>query len=246
VTELLYLDRAYAAEFDARVVRVEGDSVELDRTLFYPEGGGQPCDTGTLASRDGARWTVGAVSKEAGVARHRLEGGSAPPIGSSVHGRVDWPRRHLHMRYHTAVHLLSGAAYARFGSEITGSQIASTGARLDLVLPEARRSTCEELVATANAEIERNRPVEVRWVDAAELERSPSLVRVRRDLVPAGERLRLIDIVGFDVQADGGTHVRSTGEVGPIRFDRFENKGARNKRLYVRLEERPPPPPDAA
>jgi misacylated tRNA(Ala) deacylase len=246
VTELLYLERAYATEFDATVVRAEGDAIELDRTLFYPEGGGQPSDIGTLASREGVQWAVTAVSKEAGVASHRF-GGSAPPMaGTPVHGMVEWPRRYLHMRYHTAVHLLSGAAFARFGSDITGSQIASTGARLDLVLPEARRSTCEELVAVANAEIERNRPVEVRWVDAAELGRSPSLVRVRRDLVPAGERLRLIDIVGFDVQADGGTHVRSTGEVGSILFDRFENKGARNKRLYVRLEERGPPPPDAA
>lgn len=246
MTELLYLDRAYSIEFDARVLASGEAGTELDRTLFYPEGGGQPSDAGLLTRADGTSWEVHRVEKSAGRARHHLEGPGAPAPGERVHGRLDWPRRYLHMRYHTAVHLLSGAAFARFGSDITGSQIAATGARLDLVLPEANRATCETLVEAANQEIAAGGPVEVRWVDAAELERSPSLVRVRRDLVPAGERLRLIDIVGFDVQADGGTHVRSTREVGPIRFDRFENKGARNKRLYVHLDERAPPPPDPA
>ncbi|HEV2450235.1 MAG TPA: alanyl-tRNA editing protein [Thermoplasmata archaeon] len=246
MTELLYLDQAYSTEFDARVVASAEDGTELDRTLFYPEGGGQPCDTGRLARADGSSWKVARVDKTSGRTLHRLEGVDPPVAGDRLHGSVDWPLRYTHMRYHTAVHLLSGAAFARFGSDITGSQIAATGARLDLVLPEANRGTCEQLVEAANQEIAAARAVEVRWVDPAELERSPSLVRVRRDLVPAGERLRLIDIVGFDVQADGGTHVRSTVEVGPIHFDRFENKGARNKRLYVHLEARAPPTPETA
>lgn len=246
MTELLYLDRSYAIEFEAHVVTSGPEGTELDRTLFYPEGGGQPSDIGVLSRADGSSWRVGRVEKARGRVLHHLEGEVAPLSDERLSGRVDWTRRYLHMRYHTAVHLLSGAAFARFGSEITGSQIAESGARLDLVLPEANRGTCETLVEAANREIAVARPVVVRWVDPDELERSPSLVRVRRDLVPVGQRLRLIDIVGFDVQADGGTHVRSTAEVGPIRFDRFENKGARNKRLYVHLEERPTPASDPA
>ncbi|MCI4334651.1 MAG: alanyl-tRNA editing protein [Thermoplasmata archaeon] len=244
MSALLYLDSAYQTHFEATVLGTGPEGVELDRTLFYPEGGGQPHDEGWLSAADGARWRVNRVSKSSGTVRHQLEPGPSPVDGLAVRGTVDWARRHRNMRYHTAVHLLSGAAFARFGSDITGSQIASTGARLDLALPEARRETAEELIREANLQVEAARRVEVRWVDAAELERTPSLVRVRRDLVPPGERLRLIDIVGFDVQADGGTHVRSTAEVGPIRLDRFENKGARNKRLYVQLEERAPTPPD--
>ncbi|MCI4345708.1 MAG: alanyl-tRNA editing protein [Thermoplasmata archaeon] len=240
MTELLYLTEAYLDRFTARVAAPADGGVVLDRTLFYPEGGGQPSDTGELRSAAGERWTVTGVEKGPAGPLHRIQG-VAPPAGADVEGHLDWPARYRNMRYHTAVHLLSGAAFAKFGSEITGSQISPAGARLDLVLPEARRETAEELVREANRQIASSLPVAVRWVDAAELDRTPSLVRVRRDLVPVGERLRLIDIVGFDVQADGGTHVRSTEEVGEIRFERFENKGARNKRLYVTLPDRSPP-----
>ncbi|MCI4364081.1 MAG: alanyl-tRNA editing protein [Thermoplasmata archaeon] len=240
MTDLLYLAEAYLDRFTARVTAAADGGVLLDRTLFYPEGGGQPSDVGELTATDTTRWLVTSVEKGPDGPVHKIDG---PPLapGAAVEGRVDWASRYRNMRYHTAVHLLSGAAFARFGSEITGSQISAGGARLDLVLPEARRETAEELVREANRKVAAALPVEVRWVDSAELERTPSLVRVRRDLVPAGERLRLIDIVGFDVQADGGTHVRSTEEVGEITFERFENKGARNKRLYVTLPDRSPP-----
>jgi misacylated tRNA(Ala) deacylase len=240
VTELLYLAEAYLDRFTAQVTASADGGVLLDRTLFYPEGGGQPSDTGELRLPDQTRLQVLRVEKRPDGPVHLIDG-SVPAVGTRVEGHLDWPSRYRNMRYHTAVHILSGAAFARFGSEITGSQISAGGARVDLVVPEARKETAEELVREANRQVAAALPVQVRWVDSAELERTPSLVRVRRDLVPMGERLRLIDIVGFDVQADGGTHVRSTEEVGEIRLERFENKGARNKRLYVTLPERSAP-----
>jgi misacylated tRNA(Ala) deacylase len=239
--ERVYEVEAYRAELGARVVAASENRVRLDRTIFFPGGGGQPADRGTLADPAGARWSVVSLEKTDAGIEHKLDRSPLPPSGTELALELDWPLRYLHMRYHTAVHLLSGAAFRRFGSAITGSQLGAEGARVDLAIPEARANTAEELVAQANRQVDAALPVEVRWVEAAELVRNPSLVRVRPDLLPSDGRLRLIDIVGFDVQADGGTHVRSSAEVGRIRLERFENKGARNKRLYVTLEPRPAP-----
>ncbi len=242
MTDGLYLTDAYLREFDARVVGTVADAVVLDRTAFYPEGGGQPADGGQLTLGSGRSWTVTGVAKSSGGILHRVEG-PPPIVGESVHGAIDWGRRYAHMRYHTCLHILSGVVYHRFGSDITGGQIYPDRARMDLSIPNFDRSVADLVVAEINRVVAQDFPIEVRFVPRDELERNPGLVRVDAQLVPEVEALRVIDIHGFDAQADGGTHVRSTAEVGPVTLQKIENKGARNKRLYLTLE--PPTRPPA-
>ena len=234
MTEGLYLVDAYLREFDARVVATPVGGMILDRTAFYPEGGGQPADAGRLRGGSGTEWSVTGVAKSANGILHQFEGPS-PAIGETVHGVVEWKRRYAHMRYHTCLHILSGVVYHRFGSDITGGQIYLDRARMDLSIPNFDRILADSLVAEVNQVVKRDLPIVVRFVPKEELDRTPGLVRVDAQLVPEIRELRVIDIQGFDAQADGGTHVHSTGEVGPVALQKIENKGARNKRLYLSL-----------
>jgi misacylated tRNA(Ala) deacylase len=235
MSEGLYLTDAYRRECDATIVAHRDGCVGLDATVFYPDGGGQPTDTGTLTIPDGASWRVTSVSKSPEGILHRLEGGDPPAIGAKVRGVVDWPRRYQHMRYHTCLHLLSGAVFRKFGAGITGGQIYEDRARTDFSMPEFNRTVAEELIAEVNRVVQEDHRIVVRFLPRAEAERDPTLVRVAAELMPDVKEVRLIDIEGYDVQADGGTHVRSTREVGAVRLERIENKGARNKRLYLVL-----------
>ncbi|MCI4352779.1 MAG: alanyl-tRNA editing protein [Thermoplasmata archaeon] len=241
MTEALYLVDAYLREFDARVVAASAGAAILDRTAFYPEGGGQPADVGRLIGRSGSEWAITDVAKSAEGIVHRFEGPS-PPMGETVHGAVDWNRRYAHMRYHTCLHILSGVVYHQYGSDITGGQIYIDRARMDLSLPNFDRVLAETVVAEVNRIVDQALTVSVRFVPRDELDRDPGLVRVEAQLVPDVRELRVIDIQGFDAQADGGTHVRSTAEVGPVTLQKIENKGARNKRLYLSLEPAKLPP----
>ena len=234
LTDGLYLHDAYLRQFDAHVLRSTEDGVVLDRTAFYPAGGGQPDDRGTLEVPGAESRLVTGVSHAGAGILHGLDG-PGPPDGTPVRGLIDWPRRYAHMRYYSALHILSGVVFHRFGSGITGGQIYADRARMDFSLPEFGRELAEDLVRETNEVIGRGLPIEVRFIPQAEAVKDASLVRVAADLLPGGEMVRLIDIVGFDVQADGGTHVRSTAEVGDVRLDRLENKGARNKRLHLSL-----------
>jgi misacylated tRNA(Ala) deacylase len=234
MTEGLYLIDAYLREFDSQVVATAAGEIILDRTAFYPEGGGQPADTGHLRGNSGSSWKViGAAKSKDGIV-HRVEG-PGPTAGELVHGAIDWDRRYAHMRYHTCLHILSGVVFHRFGSDITGGQIYLDRARMDLSIPDFDRRVAEDVVAEVNRVVHENFPIAVRFVAREELTRNPGLVRVDTQLLPEVAELRVIDIQGFDVQADGGTHVRSTGEVGPVTLQKIENKGARNKRLYLSL-----------
>ncbi len=230
----LYLHDAYRTEFESSVIASEGTSIVLGTTAFYPSGGGQPNDTGVLTDASGRAFRVTEVTKGPAGVVHRLDA-DGPPVGTTVRGRIDWDRRLAHMRHHTALHILSGVVYRRFGSTITGGQIYTDRARMDFSLPEFSREIADQLVEGINDVVRRNLPVRVRFVAREELVRDPSLVRVAAHLVPDVEILRLIDIEGFDVQADGGTHVRSTGEVGAARLLGIENKGARHKRMTLAL-----------
>ncbi len=230
----LYLRDAYRIEFDSSVTASDGASIVLGTTAFYPTGGGQPNDTGTVRDSSGQEYRVTDVVKGPGGVAHRLES-DGPPVGTAVRGRIDWDRRLAHMRHHTALHILSGVVYRRFGSTITGGQIYTDRARMDFSLPEFSREIAGELVDGINDVVRRNLPVRVRYVAREELLHDPSLVRVAAHLLPDVETLRLIDIEGFDVQADGGTHVRSTGEVGVAKLLDIENKGARHKRMTLAL-----------
>jgi misacylated tRNA(Ala) deacylase len=242
-TEGLYLTDAYLQRFTARVTSVSGREILLDRTAFHPEGGGQPDDLGQLDFSGGSVRIEG-LRSDHGDIHHRAAGeGPVPVAGESVTGEIEWGRRHLLMRGHTMLHLLSGVVYRRFGSGITGGQIYEGRARMDFSLEGFGRPLAEELVAAVNDLVGQDRPIHVRFVSHEEAATMPALVRVATQLPAGVERVRLIDIEGFDVQADGGTHVHSTAEVGPVALGRLENKGARNKRLYLELS--PPAPPES-
>ncbi|MFZ0892116.1 MAG: alanyl-tRNA editing protein [Thermoplasmata archaeon] len=236
----LYMENAYLREFESSVLDDRGDRLVLATTAFYPTGGGQPCDTGVLRSTDGRSSKVIEVAKGPTGIEHVLEGTSFPR-GAIVGGQIDWDRRYSHMRYHTALHILSGVVFHQFGSGITGGQISQDRARMDFSLPDFNRTLAEDLIATANAVVAEDRPIHVRFLTRETALQDPTLVRVAQELMPEVSEVRLIDIAGFDVQADGGTHVKSTREVGTLELERIENKGARNKRLTLRLG--PPPAP---
>ncbi len=244
MTEGVYLNEAYRTELDSVVAEAAPDGVVLDRTIFYPAGGGQPCDAGVLSGAGGQQWPVVGVEKSDRGILHRLGGRGPPPApGTPVHGQIDWARRYSNMRYHTALHILSGVVYRRWHTGITGGQIYEGRARMDFSLPEFGRPLAEELIGEMNRVVAEARTVSVRFLPRREAERDPTLVRVAATLMPEVAEVRLIDIQGFDVQADGGTHVANTREVGEVRLDRIENKGARNKRLYLSLAPAPMAPP---
>jgi Ser-tRNA(Ala) deacylase AlaX len=234
--EALYLSDAYLRRFEARVVAVSPEGVRFDRTAFYPTGGGQPSDRGRLTLPDGGVIEVTDVRKSPDGILHQVASAGTLSPGNSVTGDIDWPRRFAHMRYHTALHILSGVVYRRIGSGITGNQITAERARMDFSIPDFDRATAENLIEGVNAVVRERRPVTVRSIPRAEAEKDPTLVRVAQELMPDVAVVRLIDIEGFDVQADGGTHVSNTAEVGVARLERIENKGAKNKRLYLTLD----------
>jgi misacylated tRNA(Ala) deacylase len=233
-----YLTDAYLRQAELSVVDAVDSTVELDPTIFCPTGGGQPHDTGTLTGPGSGSWAVLNVEKAGPRVLHHLDA-PAPPAGSVVHARLDWPRRYAHMRYHTLLHILSGVVFRRYQAGITGGQIAEDRARMDFSIPEFDAALAHELIEEVNEVVRQDREVVVRYIDRAEAARDPTLVRVAPDLIPDVDQVRLIDIRGFDVQADGGTHVHRTSEVGEARLSKIENKGARNKRLYLVLP-RPP------
>ena len=230
-TELLYLNDAYLRTFTAGVVEVdtEGNRVVLDQTAFYPTGGGQPHDTGTLGGR-----AVVDVRKEGESVWHTLEG-DLPAVGDQVAGEVDWERRHALMRTHTALHVLCGVIWNEWGKAVTGGNMEPLSARMDFEfdpLPEGFGPRVEELV---NAELAADRKIEVSFLPRDTAVADEDLIRTKVNMIPESVReIRVVDIVGLDKQADGGTHVASTSEVGRIRVTKTESKGKGNKR--IRLE----------
>lgn len=230
-TELLYLNDAYLRTFRARVVEVdaEGNRVVLDQTAFYPTGGGQPHDTGTISAR-----VVADVRKEGDSVWHTLEG-DLPAVGDEVEGEVDWERRHALMRTHTALHVLCGVIWNEWGKAVTGGNMEPLSARMDFEfdpLPEGFGPRVEELV---NAELAADRQIEVSFLPRDTAVADADLIRTKVNMIPESVReIRVVDIVGLDKQADGGTHVASTSEVGRICVTKTESKGKGNKR--IRLE----------
>jgi misacylated tRNA(Ala) deacylase len=229
-TDLLYLRDAYLQRFDATVVAVDGDRVALDRTAFYPTGGGQPHDTGRLGAT-----TVTDVRKDGDVAWHTVTG-PAPAVGQPVVGEVDWARRHALMRTHTALHVLCGVIWNEWGKAVTGGNMEPLSARMDFEfdpLPEGFGAEVEKLV---NDELAAARPIAVTFIPRAEAVLDSDLIRTKVNLVPESvPDIRVVDIVGLDKQADGGTHVRHTGEVGRIVVTKTESKGKGNKRIRLQV-----------
>jgi misacylated tRNA(Ala) deacylase len=233
MTDLLYLRDAHQRTFSARVVAVEDSTVVLDGTHFYPTGGGQPHDTGTL-TWPGASAQVIDVRKVGDDVVHVLHG-DVPSAGTKVSGDIDWDRRHALMRTHTALHVLCGVIWNEWRVPVTGGNMEPLAARMDFEfdpLPEGFAARIEELV---NAELAADRPIEVTFLPRSTAVMDEDLIRTKVSLIPESvSEIRVVDIVGLDKQADGGTHVKSTAEVGRIRVLKIENKGKGNKR--VRLE----------
>src|SRR5262245_34538092 len=237
-TDLLYLRDAQLRAFDGVVVDVdaEGRRVALDRTAFYATGGGQPNDTGTLAALP-----VENVRKEGEHVWHTLGGdGALPAAGDEVHGEIDWDRRYALMRTHTALHVLCGVIWQEWRVPVTGGNMEPLSARMDFELdptPENFGARVEELV---NAEIAADRPIEVSFLPRSEAVLDEDLIRTKVSLIPESvTEIRVVDIVGLDKQADGGTHVPSTGEVGAIRVVKTESKGKGNKRIRLEVVDAP-------
>ena len=241
MTELLYLYDHYLKEFDAKVLSSDGKSIILDRTAIYPRGGGQPSDKGVLTFDHLARLEVVDSQKESGSVVHFLaslqtKDVSDSFIGRTVHGSIDWPLRYSHMRHHTALHILSGVVYHEFNSKITGGQIYPERARLDFTLADLNKPRLDLIETAMNRVVEEDHEVRSLWIDSEEAAKHAELYRLSADLLPKGlDKLRIVEIVGFDSQLDGGTHVARTGEVGKIRISKTENKGKDNKRIEIVL-----------
>ena len=230
MTDLLYLRDAYLTHMDAGVVAVEGNRVALDRTVLYPTGGGQPHDTGTLDEA-----AVTDVRKEGDLAWHTLDG-PIPAVGAQVHGEIDWARRYALMRTHTALHVLCGVIWNGWGTAVTGGNMEPLSARMDFEfdpLPDGFGTKVEQQV---NAELAAARPLLISFIPRSEAVLDADLIRTKVNLIPESvPEIRVVDIVGLDKQADGGTHVRCTDEVGRIVVQKTESKGKGNKRIRLQV-----------
>jgi misacylated tRNA(Ala) deacylase len=239
VTEEIFSTDAYARSSEATVAEVTDEGVVLDRTVFYARGGGQPGDTGVLRW-DGGEVRVTDTVKVGGRLLHVVEG-EAPSVGTAVTAEIDWGRRYRLMRTHTALHALSGVIWRGFGAKVTGGNMDEGGsARMDFELEAMSREFGEEVEARLNAALAKDLPVHVSFLPRAQALADPDLIRTKVNLIPEHvDPIRVIDIEGLDKQADGGTHVRSTGEVGRVRVAKTESKGKGFKRIRIELVDAP-------
>jgi misacylated tRNA(Ala) deacylase len=243
--QLCYSD-AYARRVDGRVTRIDPDAgplVVLDATVFYPGGGGQPADLGTLTRvADGTTWYVRGARKVDGEIGHELAIAGAitaevlPRTGDELTAEIDWDRRHLLMRTHTALHVLCGVVWRDWGAQVTGGNMEPGSGRMDFEFERMSGELVGEIEARVNAELAAERDIRVKVLPRDEAFEIPDLIRTKINLLPPGiAEVRTIEIVGLDLQADGGTHVANTREVGSIRVTGYESKGRINKRIRIEL-----------
>ncbi|MGQ0663285.1 MAG: alanyl-tRNA editing protein [Pseudomonadota bacterium] len=232
MTEELFRADAYLKACEAVVTAVDGAGIRLDRTVFYPMGGGQPGDTGVLRRTDGS--TIAIADTRQGpedILHIPAPGQPMPAPGEKVSAEIDWRRRYRHMRMHTCLHLLCAAVPAG----VTGGQVGEARSRLDFDSGELVLDK-QKIAARLNELVAANHPVAARWITDRELAQRPDLVRTMSVKPPTGQgRVRLLDVVGVDLQPCGGTHVKATGEIGPVAVDKIESKGKRNRRVVVAL-----------
>lgn len=237
MTEPLFRDDAYLTSCEATVVAVnDRGGVVLDRTVFYPTGGGQPGDSGTLRRSDGSEAPIATTVKGETpdeIVHVLPEDAARPEVGETVTVEIDWDRRHRHMRMHTAMHLLS----AVLSYPVTGGQVGAEKSRLDFDIPEATLDK-EEITAELNRLIEADDPVGFQWITDAELEANPDLVKTMSVKPPTGAgHVRLVEVKGRDLQPCGGTHVARTGEIGKVEVRKIEKKGRQNRRVSIQFAE---------
>lgn len=239
MTELLYTTDAYIQTFEATVTghiadEKLGNGVVLNRTAFYPGGGGQPCDYGVLTSESGAV-AVTRVRKVGGAVVHHVDG-DLPAVGTAVQGQLDWDRRYKLMRTHTAMHVLCGTVWRDYGASVTGGNMEPLSARMDFEFETLQKELVGEIETAINAEVAAAREVRVAILPREEAFQIPDLIRTKINLLPEGiAEVRTVELVGLDLQADGGTHVRNTSEIGRIIIPNYKSKGKINKRIYVEV-----------
>ncbi|MEA4846712.1 MAG: alanyl-tRNA editing protein [Clostridiaceae bacterium] len=237
MTELLYHTDCYLKEFTAKVIEAdtEENAVMLDRTAFYIGGGGQPSDTGFLYA-DNKSYRVVKLKKKDGRILHFIEG-ELPATGAEVRGKIDWERRYGLMRTHSALHVLCGVVWRDYGAHVTGCDFEPLTARMDFEFENLRAELVKEIEEKINLEIKAERDIIIRILPREEAFQIPDLIRTNINLLPEGiSHVRTVEIKGLDLQADGGTHVANTREIGYMKVTGYKSKGKINKRIYVELE----------
>ncbi len=239
MTEIICQTDSYLQAFAATVTAVDEEqrAVVLDRTAFYPGGGGQPADQGTLEFDAVTSLVTTAKKAGDGVLHFIADGGPLPAVGETVHGAIDWERRYQLMRTHTAMHILCGVVWRDYRASVTGGNMEPLGGRMDFEFERLDKELAQEIEARVNSEVAAARPVRVAILPRDEAFQIPDLIRTKINLLPAGiTEVRTVEIVGLDLQADGGTHVANTSEVGHITITKIKNKGGIFKRIYVQLD----------
>lgn len=233
MTEELYLCDSYLRTFEAKVLShdKEKNAVTLDKSAFYPGGGGQPCDTGLLVKGQ-AQYEVGKVMR----GNLHIIKGPLPALGSALRGRIDWGRRYQLMRTHTAMHVLCGVVWRDYQASVTGGNMDLLSGRMDFEFERLNPAIVSEIEEKVNQEVQAARAVKIQILPRQVAFEIPDLIRTKINLLPpAIQEVRTVEIVGLDLQADGGTHVANTREVGRIKLPKYKNKGGINKRLYVEI-----------
>lgn len=239
MTELLYLSDSYIQTFKAQVIAIdrENNGVILDKTVFYPGGGGQPADTGNLSLGE-IQYPVKRARRIGGMIVHQFDGDTNFPEESmNLTGQIDWDHRYKLMRTHTALHILCGVIFRDYGASVTGGNMEPLKGRMDFEFETMHRDLVDEINQAINQEVANARKVSTRILPRDEAFQIPDLIRTKINLLPKGiSEVRVVEISGLDLQADGGTHVNNTVEVGPIRVADYKSKGKINKRIYIELD----------
>jgi misacylated tRNA(Ala) deacylase len=240
MTDLLYQKDSYLKEFQATITRVDPENyaIILDKTAFYPGGGGQPADSGWLVI-DEATFPIKRARRAGADILHIVESDSPlPESGQGAVGKLDWDRRYQLMRTHTAMHILCGVIFRDYGASVTGGQMEPMSGRMDFEFETMRKELVQAIDTAINEEVANARPVVVDILPREEAFQIPDLIRTKINLLPEGiQEVRVVEIAGLDIQADGGTHVKNTAEVGNIKIVDYKSKGKINKRIYVNVED---------
>jgi misacylated tRNA(Ala) deacylase len=237
MVEKIYLVDAYRKELEATITASSPKEFELDRTIFYPTGGGVPCDTGTVLI-EGSKYNVVEVKKSEDDVIHVLGSDAAVQTGDHIKCMLDWERRYAHMRYHTAAHVVGGVIEKKYGAMYTGGQIYHDRARFDFDVPNFSREVALEAIMESQRVIDEKRDVIAKIIPKDEALKIPNLARTAPglELLKKLDIIRVVEIVGFDTQLDGGTHVANTSEIGKVELSNFENKGSKRKRMEIILK----------
>ena len=240
MTKLLYQTDSYLQTFDACITKVDFDThaVALDQSAFYPGGGGQPSDFGSL-KRGETIYSVTKTKKAGDDVFHFIEGDAPlPEVGAQVQGQIDWDRRYQLMRTHTALHVLCGVVFRDYGASVTGGDMDPLQGRMDFEFETMQRELVDRIQEAVNREVNAAHPVRIDILPREQAFQIPDLIRTKINLLPEGiTHVRVVEIVGLDLQADGGTHVANTSEVGRIRVVDYKSKGKINKRIYIAIED---------